>query len=70
MPTTIIHIKGMSCSGCVSSIKTVLEKIPGVNNAEVSLDKAQAIIQHDISLANDDIFNQAIEDAGFEVLEQ
>ena len=26
MQTTVINIKGMTCMGCVSSIKTVLEK--------------------------------------------
>ena len=70
MSTIIIRIRGMSCSGCVNSIKTVLEKIPGVSSVEVSLDDAQAVIQHDASSPGREIFNQAIEDAGFEALDQ
>lgn len=66
MPTTVIQIKGMSCQGCISSIKTVLGKIPGVSNVEVSLDKGQAVIQHDTSLKGE-VFSQAIKGAGFEV---
>jgi len=69
MPTTIVHIKGMFCGGCVSSIKTVLGKIPGVNSVEVSLNDGQAVIQHDESL-KEEVVNQAIEGAGFEVVKQ
>jgi copper chaperone CopZ len=67
MPTTIIHIKGMTCGGCVNSIKTVLEKIPEVHSVEISLDNGQATIQHD-NLPEDNVFNQAIEGAGFKVV--
>ncbi|ABI60610.1 MULTISPECIES: heavy-metal-associated domain-containing protein [Nitrosomonas] len=69
MPTTIVHIKGMTCGGCVSSVKAVLEKIPGVNNVEVSLINGQAIVQHDGS-REDIVFSQVIEGAGFEVVRQ
>jgi len=67
MPTTIVHVKGMSCGGCVSSVKTVLGKIPGINSVEVSLDNGQAVIQHDEPL-NEETINQEIEGAGFVVV--
>lgn len=69
MPTTIVHIKGMTCGGCVNSVKTVLEKIQGVHAVEVSLENGQATIQHD-NLPEINIFNQAIEKAGFEIAKQ
>ncbi len=69
MPTTTIHIKGMTCGGCVNSVKTVLTKIPGVNSVEVSLDDGKAVIQHD-DACKDIIFDQAIAEAGFEVIKQ
>jgi len=69
MPTTIIHIKGMTCGGCVNSIKTVLGKIPGVNSVEVSLNDGQAVIHHNEPL-KEEVVNQAIEGAGFEVVKQ
>lgn len=66
MPTTIIRIKGMSCGGCVNSVKTVLGKISGVSNVEVSLDKGEAVVQHDDPIEHE-VFGQAIKGAGFEV---
>ena len=68
MQTTVINIKGMTCMGCVSSIKNVLEKIPGVSHAEVSLEDAQVTIEFDESRTGIDHFKHTIEDAGFEVI--
>ncbi|SDY08406.1 heavy-metal-associated domain-containing protein [Nitrosomonas sp. Nm58] len=68
MQTTIINIKGMTCMGCVRSIKNVLEKIPGVSSAEVSLEDAQVTIQFDATIVSNDQFKQAIEEAGFEAI--
>ena len=67
MQTTTINIKGMTCTGCVNSAKSVLEKISGVSSAEVSLNQAQAIIRHDATKSNVEQFKQAIRDAGFEI---
>jgi copper chaperone len=67
MQTEIIKIEGMTCMGCVNSVKNVLEKIPGVDSAEVSLDQKQATIQYDDASANTAQFRKAIKDAGFEV---
>lgn len=68
MQTTTIKIKGMTCMGCVNSVKTVLEKVPGINSAEVSLEQAQATIHYEPEKTGADQFKQAIEDAGFEVI--
>ncbi|MDC8446252.1 MAG: cation transporter [Nitrosomonas sp.] len=67
MQTTILRIQGMTCSGCVNSVKTVLERLPGVSQVDVSLENAKAVIQHDTSLASIDQLKVAISDAGFEV---
>jgi len=53
--------------GCVNSAKSVLEKISGVSSVNISLDQAQAIIQHDATKSNAEQFKQAIRDAGFEI---
>ncbi|MDO8436940.1 MAG: heavy metal-associated domain-containing protein [Nitrosomonadaceae bacterium] len=68
MQTTVINIKGMTCMGCVRSVKNVLERIPGVSNADVSLENAQVTIQHDAAITDSDQFKQAIKDAGFEAV--
>jgi copper chaperone len=40
MPT--VKIKGMSCGHCVASVTAALEKIPGVSEVAVSLEKGEA----------------------------
>jgi copper chaperone len=67
MQTEIIKIEGMTCMGCVTSVKNVLEKIPGVDSVEVSLDQKRATIHYEEASANTDQFRKAIGDAGFEV---
>jgi CsoR family transcriptional regulator, copper-sensing transcriptional repressor len=47
METIVIPVKGMTCMGCVSSVKRVLGAVPGVGSAEVSLEKAQAEVAYD-----------------------
>jgi copper chaperone len=67
MQTEVIKIEGMTCTGCVNSVKNVLEKIPGVDSVEVSLEQKQATIRYDEASADIARFRKAIEDAGFEV---
>jgi len=59
----------MTCQGCANSIKTVLEKLPDVNQVDVSLNTACAIIQHDSAKTGVDQLKAAIEDAGFEIID-
>ncbi len=68
MQNTTIKIDGMTCMGCVNSVKNVLQEISGVDNVEVSLEQAQATIQYDADVTNDNTFIEAIEEAGFDVV--
>lgn len=38
------ELKGMSCGGCVSSVKKVLLQLPGVEDAEVQLHPQGAVL--------------------------
>ncbi|KAK8617553.1 hypothetical protein V6N13_080463 [Hibiscus sabdariffa] len=40
----ILNVGGMSCGGCVSSVKKILESQPQVSSASVDLTKATAIV--------------------------
>lgn len=64
--STQLRIKGMTCGGCVASVKRVLEALPGVKLADVSLSNASASVRHDDTL---DVhrLKTAVEEAGFEV---
>lgn len=68
MQTTVINIKGMTCMGCARSVKNVLERIPGVSDADVSLEDAQVTLQYDATITSSEQFKQAIKDAGFEAV--
>ena len=67
MQTTILNINGMTCMGCVNSIKNVVEKISGVNSVDISLENNQVKIQYDPEKANINQFKETIVEAGFEV---
>ena len=66
MEKTRIKVEGMTCGGCVASVKRALQRIDGVSNVEVSLDQAQASVDYDPVLVNESQLRTAIEDAGFD----
>ncbi len=66
---TTIKIKGMTCMGCVNSVRTVLKNLSGVIQVEVTLDPAQAIVQYDPAKTSIVLLKESIFDAGFEVID-
>jgi copper chaperone len=66
MDTLVLKVTGMSCGGCVGSVTRVLQELPGVVKAEVSLEKGEAAISYDSGRVARQQMVQAIEDAGFE----
>ncbi|MBX9916208.1 MAG: copper chaperone [Nitrosomonas sp.] len=69
MQTATIKIKGMTCMGCVNSIKNVLKNVPGIAQLEVTLDPAQAIVQFDPENTSLNQLKETIIDAGFDVVD-
>ena len=67
MQTQVIKVNGMTCMGCVNSVKNVLEKIPGVSSADVSLEQKQVTVEDDAATTSAEQFKDAIRGAGFEV---
>ena len=61
-----IHIKGMHCNNCHSSVIKKLNALDGVS-AKVNLDKGTAKISFERNISDDEI-KQAISSAGFEVI--
>jgi copper chaperone len=68
METIQLNIEGMTCSGCVNSVKNVLQKIPGVSSAEVSLEQKRATVIFNPAQSNPAQFKAAVEDAGYDVV--
>lgn len=60
-----VKIKGMSCRHCVGSTRKALEKIPGISNVTVDLEKGEACFDGDIEMSK---VKEAITRIGFEVV--
>lgn len=66
METTTIKVTGMTCGGCSGSVTRVLSELPGVAQAEVTLEPGQAVVTYDPSKVSREALCAAIDDAGFE----
>lgn len=62
---TTFKVKGMTCGGCVASVKRVLEGTAGVTSADVSLAAGEARVTHEPSVSAQ-VLKNAVEEAGFE----
>ncbi len=65
----VIKIEGMHCNHCKMSVEKVLKNIDGIDSVEVDLEKKQAIIKTSKEVSND-IIKAAIEEEGFNVVEE
>ena len=66
MATTVVKVGGMSCQGCVKSVTKVLQDLPGISQAEVSLERNEASVVYDAALVSPEAMKSAIDAAGFE----
>jgi copper chaperone len=65
MNTATIGIEGMHCEGCAQRITRVLEREPGVREADVSLDRGEARVRFDEHATTLDRLREAVERAGY-----
>ena len=65
-----LQVGGMHCAGCSSAVERALSKRDGIVRASVNLSIEKAYIDYNSSLISVDEIKQAVEDAGYEVLEQ
>ena len=66
METVTMKVTGMTCSGCVNSVKRVVQAVAGVDSVDVSLEKGEAVVRYDASTASPAQIARAIEAAGFD----
>lgn len=66
MEETIIKIEGMSCGHCKAAVEKALKAVPGVDAAVVDLEKKQAVVTGNAAM---EAMREAVEDAGYEVVE-
>jgi len=62
------HIGGMSCGGCVSTVKNKLSAVPGVTSVKVDLAKKQAQITSSQAIEAETL-KEALKNSGFSIAE-
>lgn len=63
--TKTINIEGMTCDHCVRTVKKALENVPGVDSAEVSLEKGNAVVRYSNATVLLDDLVRAVNEAGY-----
>ena len=66
--TIELSVEGMSCEGCVSSVENALSRLTGVIEATAQLDANRAIVTIDPAQVDRRALEDAVEDAGFDVV--
>ncbi len=68
MKTTIFKIEGMRCDACANTIRSIVEKEPGVRMTSVSFDDQRARVLYDPNVIAEEQIAQAIQRPGFRVV--
>ncbi len=68
--STVLKIEGMYCAACSARITKVLERLPGVESAQVNNLTGQAKVTYDSSVVGRREFREVIEKAGYELLDE
>ena len=66
MENITLSVGGMTCCGCASTLKQVLENVAGVAHADVNWAENCAAVSFDTQQTNVATLKQAIENAGFD----
>ena len=64
--TKTMTIEGMMCMHCEATVKKALEKLDGVENAQVSHEAGTAVVTLSADVA-DDVLKKAVEDKDYTV---
>lgn len=65
-----VTVKGMDCAGCARNVKQALEKVDGVESAEVLLSSEKARIKTNAARADISALKKAVEDIGYYIPEK
>ncbi len=66
METVTLAVGGMNCNSCANNVTRILQGVPGVESAEVSLETSSATVRFDPAITQPDILAAAVEDGGFD----
>ena len=63
MSAITLKVTGMTCGHCVAAVTKALQEVPGVESADVSLEKGQAVVQ---GAADTGALIEAVKEEGYE----
>lgn len=63
--TAILDVQNMTCSVCPITVKKSLQKVPGVTDAKIDLDRGTATVRFDTGKADVAALVKATTEAGF-----
>lgn len=65
MAKTTIKVQGMTCNHCVMRVAKALKAVPGVQDAQVDLQKAEAVVTYDDAKVAREKLTSAVTEAGY-----
>jgi copper chaperone CopZ len=65
MATTTLKVTGMTCHHCVMAVTKALRGVPGVRDAQVSLQEGRAVVDYDDVQASLAALVDAVEEEGY-----
>jgi copper chaperone len=68
--TVTIKVEGMKCEKCSSSVTKALKATDGVQDAQVSSEKGEAVIKYDDQKLNETKLREVINSTGFKAVAQ
>ncbi|NLA89683.1 MAG: heavy-metal-associated domain-containing protein [Alcaligenaceae bacterium] len=68
MQEQTIRVDGMSCQNCVKHVNEALSTVPGVEQVEVSLENANAIIKSKDGI-DIEVLRTALDEAGYDLVD-
>jgi len=68
--TVTIKVEGMMCAKCSASVTKALKATTGVEEAQVSSEKGEAVIKYDDEKVNEAKLREVINSTGFKAVEQ
>ncbi|WP_137803331.1 mercury resistance system periplasmic binding protein MerP [Caulobacter sp. 3R27C2-B] len=63
--TVTLSVPGMTCAACPITVKTALSKVAGVEKAQVSFEKREAVVTFDDTKTTVGALTKATEGAGY-----
>jgi copper chaperone len=63
-----LKIQGMTCNHCVMRVAKALKAVPGVQDAQVDLQKGEASVTFDESQVTQEKMSIAVVEAGYKVV--